>query len=61
MALGLRCPSRATTTTLKISGTSRDNTISDCHVNVIVNDVKPCKNASATGTGGPNDYSKLEN
>jgi hypothetical protein len=44
-------------TTLKISGTSRDNTISDCHVNVIVNDVKPCKNASATGTGGPNDYS----
>ncbi|HJT47081.1 MAG TPA: hypothetical protein VJ729_02775 [Nitrososphaeraceae archaeon] len=42
---------------LKISGTSRDNSTSDCHVNVIVNDVKPYQNASATGTGGPNDYS----
>src|SRR5919202_2078139 len=27
-------------TALKISGTSRDNTTSDCHVDVIVNDVK---------------------
>jgi hypothetical protein len=46
-----------TGTTLKISGTSRDNTTFDCHVNVIVNDVKPYQNASATGTNGPNDYS----
>src|ERR1051325_4519402 len=44
-------------TSMKISGTSRDNTTSDCHVNVIVNDVKPYQNASATGNGGPNDYS----
>lgn len=42
---------------LKISGTSRDNSTSDCHVNVIVNDVKPYQNASAAGMGGPNDYS----
>ena len=44
-------------TALKISGTSRDNATSDCHVDVIVNDVKPYQNASATGRGGPNDYS----
>jgi hypothetical protein len=42
---------------LKISGTSRDNSTSDCHINVIVNDVKPYQNASAAGVGGPNDYS----
>jgi hypothetical protein len=42
---------------LTISGTSKDNAISDCHVNVIANDVKPYQNASAAGTGGANDYS----
>jgi hypothetical protein len=42
---------------LAISGISKDNTTSDCHVNVIVNNVKPYQNASATGHGGANDYS----
>ena len=42
---------------LTISGTSKDNINSNCYVNVIVNDVKPYQNASATGPGGPNDYS----
>jgi len=42
---------------LVISGTSKDNINSNCYVNVIVNDVKPYQNASATGPGGVNDYS----
>jgi hypothetical protein len=42
---------------LVISGTSKDNATSDCHVNVIVNDVKPYQNASTAGPGGANDYS----
>jgi hypothetical protein len=40
---------------LTISGTSRDNVTSDCHVNVIINDVKLYQNASAADTGGAND------
>jgi hypothetical protein len=40
---------------LTISGTSRDNVTSDCHVDVIVNDVKLYQNASADDTGGAND------
>ena len=42
---------------LTISGTSKDNINSNCYVNVVVNDVKPYQNASATGPGGANDYS----
>jgi hypothetical protein len=42
---------------LTVSGTSKDNINSNCYVNVIVNDVKPYQNASATGPGGSNDYS----
>jgi len=42
---------------LTISGTSKDNVNSNCYVNVIVNDVKPYQNASATGPGEVNDYS----
>jgi hypothetical protein len=42
---------------LTISGTSKDNATSDCHVNVIVNDEKPYQNASAAGASGANDYS----
>jgi hypothetical protein len=42
---------------LTVSGTSKDNINSNCYVNVIVNDVKPYQNASATGPGGVNDYS----
>ena len=46
------------TGTLAVSGTSNDNITSDCHVNVIVNGIKPYQNTSATGPGGANDYSK---
>jgi hypothetical protein len=42
---------------LTIKGTSRDNASSDCHVNIIVNGVKPYQNTSAAGHGGSNDYS----
>lgn len=42
---------------LTISGISKDNATSDCHVNVIVNHVKPYQNTSAAGPSGPNDYS----
>jgi hypothetical protein len=42
---------------LTISGISKDNGTSDCHVNVNVNHVRPYQNTSATGPGGPNDYS----
>jgi hypothetical protein len=43
---------------LTIAGTSKDNATSDCHVNVIVNGIKPYQNASANGPSGANDYSK---
>jgi hypothetical protein len=43
---------------LTVSGTSIDNATSNCHVAVIVNNVKPYQNATAAGTGGPADYSK---
>ena len=42
---------------LTISGISKDNATSDCHVNVNVNHVRPYQNTSANGRGGPNDYS----
>jgi hypothetical protein len=42
---------------LIVSGTSVDNTSSDCGVSVIVNGVKPYRLASAMGAG-PKDYSK---
>jgi hypothetical protein len=43
---------------LTISGISRDNATSNCQISVIVNNVKPYQNATATGTGGAADYSK---
>jgi len=43
---------------LIVSGTSVDNTTSDCGVSVIVNGVKPYRLASANGGAGPKDYSK---
>ena len=43
---------------LIVSGTSVDNTTSDCGVSVIVNGVKPYRLASANGSAGPKDYSK---
>ena len=42
---------------LTISGTSTDNTSTNCQVYVDVNDQKPFQNATATGPGGANDYS----
>jgi hypothetical protein len=42
---------------LAISGTSTDNSTSDCKVSVIVNGIRPYQPAVANGTGGVNDYS----
>ncbi len=42
---------------LVVSGTSTDNTTSDCKVSVIVNAVKPYQQTVANGTGGIDDYS----
>jgi hypothetical protein len=42
---------------LTISGTSTDNTTSDCIVYADVNDIKPFQKAIASGPGGLNDYS----
>jgi hypothetical protein len=42
---------------LTISGRSKDNTTSDCRVNIIVNHVRPYQNTSANGPGGATDYS----
>jgi hypothetical protein len=43
---------------LTLSGTSIDNATSNCQVSVIANKVRPYQPATATGTGGSNDYSK---
>ena len=43
---------------LMVSGTSVDNTTSDCNVSVIVNGVKPYRLVSANGDAGHKDYSK---
>jgi hypothetical protein len=43
---------------LIISGLSSDNTLKDCSVSVIVNDVRPYQNAVASGTGGVDDFSQ---
>jgi hypothetical protein len=43
---------------LMISGTSADNTTSDCKVSVIVNGVKPYHDAFPSGQNGQSDYSK---
>ena len=55
-------PSRGQTvpleSNLKISGDSIDNSTSDCQVSVIVNDIKPYQNATASGPRGPDDFSK---
>jgi hypothetical protein len=42
---------------LTISGRSKDNTTSDCRVNIIVNHARPYQNTSANGPGGATDYS----
>lgn len=43
---------------LSISGISSDNSLKNCSVSLIVNDVKPYQNAVASGTGGIDDFSQ---
>ena len=43
---------------LLVSGVSSDNSMKDCTVSLIVNDVRPYQNAVAKGTGGTNDFSQ---
>ena len=45
---------------LKITGVSSDNSLKNCAVSVIVNDVRPYQTAFAKGTDGINDYSQWE-
>ena len=45
---------------LIITGVSSDNTLKNCAVSVIVNDVRPYQAAFAKGTDGKNDYSQWE-
>ena len=45
---------------LIISGLSSYNTLKNCSVSVIVNDVRPYQIAVAKGTGGINDFSRWE-
>ncbi|HEY7756861.1 MAG TPA: hypothetical protein VIA08_01375, partial [Nitrososphaeraceae archaeon] len=45
---------------LIITGVSSDNTLKNCAVSVIVNDVRPYQSAFAKGTDGTNDYSQWE-
>ena len=42
---------------LKVSGTSTDNSTTNCQVYVDVNDIKPMQNTIAVGPTGQNDYS----
>ena len=43
---------------LSISGLSSDNSLKDCSVSLIVNDVKPYQNADASGIEGITDFSQ---
>lgn len=43
---------------LKISGQSSDNTLKNCSVSLIVNDVRPYQYAVASGAGGITDFSQ---
>ncbi|HEX5673676.1 MAG TPA: metallophosphoesterase [Nitrososphaeraceae archaeon] len=43
---------------LSISGLSSDNSLKNCSVSLIVNDVKPYQNADASGTDGTDDFSQ---
>jgi len=45
---------------LTITGVSSDNTLKNCAVSVIVNDVRPYQAAFAKGTDGISDYSQWE-
>ena len=43
---------------LLISGLSSDNSLKNCSVSLIVNDVKPYQNAVASGPAGTDDFSQ---
>ena len=43
---------------LSVSGISSDDALTNCHVSLIVNNIKPYQQVSASGTDGSNDYSK---
>ena len=43
---------------LSVSGLSSDNSLKNCSVSLIVNDVKPYQNAVASGTAGTDDFSQ---
>ena len=43
---------------LSVSGISSDDALTNCHVSLIVNNIKPYQQVSASGTAGSNDYSK---
>jgi hypothetical protein len=43
---------------LEVLGTSTDDSITDCQVSVIVNNIKPYQPVVANGTSGINDYSQ---
>jgi len=45
---------------LMLLGQSSDNTLKNCSVSVIVNNVRPYQNALARGAGGANDFSEWE-
>jgi hypothetical protein len=42
---------------LNVTGISTDNSTTDCHVYIDVNDIKPLQNTTASGPDGQNDYS----
>ncbi|HEY9387814.1 MAG TPA: hypothetical protein VIP70_12300 [Nitrososphaeraceae archaeon] len=42
---------------LNVTGISTDNSTTDCHVYIDVNDIKPLQNTTARGPDGINDYS----
>jgi hypothetical protein len=42
---------------LNVTGISTDNSTTDCHVYIDVNDIKPLQNTTARGSDGKNDYS----
>jgi hypothetical protein len=43
---------------LTIYGTSSDNALRPCHVSVVLNELWPYRNVTATGPEGSSDYSK---
>jgi hypothetical protein len=43
---------------LSVSGISSDDGLTNCFISLIVNNIKPYQQVSASGTAGSNDYSK---